>query len=71
MGRTKKVGVAGKYGSRYGLRIRRKVVDVEKKKSKSCPTCGKKQLKRVASGIWECKKCGNKFSGGTYTPMSN
>mgnify|MGYP006289146171 CR=1 FL=1 len=70
MAGTKKVGSAGRFGSRYGLRIRRRIVDVESKKSKNCPICGKKQLKRVASGIWECKKCKNKFTGGAYTPKS-
>ncbi|MCD6371360.1 MAG: 50S ribosomal protein L37Ae [Candidatus Aenigmarchaeota archaeon] len=68
MGRTKKVGITGKFGSRYGLRIRRRILDVEAKKSKECPFCGKKQLKRIAAGIWECKKCKNKFAGGTHIP---
>ena len=68
MGRTKKVGMTGKFGSRYGLNIRRRILEVVKKKTKECPYCGRKQLKRVAAGIWECKKCNSKFSGGTYTP---
>ncbi len=67
MGRTKKVGSTGKYGSRYGLKIRRKILKVESKKDRVCPYCGKKQLKRVAAGIWECKKCGARFTGGAYT----
>ena len=70
MGRTKKVGIAGKYGSRYGIRIRRKILEVEKKKSKECPFCGRKQLKRIASGVWECKKCNSKFAGGAYVPST-
>ena len=70
MGRTKKVGIAGKYGSRYGLRIRRRILDVNSKKSKICPACAKKQLKKVAAGVWECQKCKTKFAGGTYTPVS-
>lgn len=69
MGRTKKVGITGKYGSRYGIRIRRKTLAVEKKKTKECPYCNRKQLKRVASGIWKCNKCNSKFSGGSYTPV--
>ncbi|MCD6576062.1 MAG: 50S ribosomal protein L37Ae [Nanoarchaeota archaeon] len=67
MGRTKKVGSTGKFGARYGLKIRRRILKVESKKTKVCPYCGKKQLKRVAAGIWECKKCGTKFAGGAYT----
>ena len=68
MGRTKKVGEAGKFGARYGIKIRKKISDVAKKKTKECPYCGRKQLKRIASGIWECKKCNSKFAGGSYTP---
>ena len=68
MGRTKKVGKAGKFGSRYGLRIRRRYLKAESKKSDVCPSCDKKQLKRLASGIWECKKCGVKYAAGAYSP---
>ena len=68
MGRTKKVGSTGKFGTRYGLRIRTKILKVEAKKTKVCPYCGRKQLKRVAAGVWECKKCSTKFAGGAYTP---
>ena len=68
MGRTKKVGATGKFGARYGLRIRRRYLEVEAQKTKICPYCKKKQLKRVAAGIWECKKCKTKFAGGAYTP---
>ena len=66
MGRTKKVGITGKFGARYGLKPRKKILKVEAKKTKKCPHCGKEQIKRVASGIWECKKCKNKFTGGAY-----
>jgi len=67
MGKTKKVGSTGKFGARYGLHIRRKIIKVESKKSKVCPYCGKKQVRRVAAGIWECKKCKSKFTGGAYS----
>ena len=67
MGRTKKVGITGRFGPRYGIRIRRKILEVEKKKTKECPYCGRKQLKRVDSGIFECQKCKIKFTGGAYT----
>lgn len=68
MAHTKKVGVTGKYGTRYGLSIRTKLLKLEEKKSKKCPNCGKETLKRLASGIWLCKKCNVKFAGGAYTP---
>lgn len=66
MTKTKKVGLTGKFGSRYGLRIRRKILKVDSRKSNVCPYCGKKQVKRIAAGIWECQKCKKKFSGGAY-----
>ncbi len=33
-----------------------------------CPQCKRETLRRTASGIWECKNCGNKLSGGAYEP---
>ena len=68
MTKTKKVGITGKFGTRYGLSIRTKILKVEEKKTKMCPYCGKKQLKRLSSGIWLCNACKVKFAGGTYTP---
>jgi len=68
MGNTKKVGICGKFGVRYGLSIRKKILKVEEKKTDICPNCGKAQLRRPASGIWICKKCGIKFAGGAYLP---
>ena len=70
MGSTKKVGIAGKFGARYGLKPRRRIMKVEAKKTKKCPYCLKKQLKRLAAGIWECQKCKSKFAGGAYTPKT-
>lgn len=66
MGRTKKVGVTGKFGSRYGLNIRRRILKVEGKKSYKCPFCNKEQLRRRAAGIWECLACRTRFTGGTH-----
>ncbi|MBS3167262.1 50S ribosomal protein L37ae [Candidatus Woesearchaeota archaeon] len=67
--RTKKVGSSGRYGARYGLRIRRRIQEIDKRRSetKKCPFCFKNQLKRVNAGIWLCKKCGKKFTGGAYS----
>ena len=68
--KTKKVGAAGRFGSRYGKKLRKNFLKIEneKKTEFECPKCLKKTLKREASGIWFCKSCGNKFAGKAYKP---
>lgn len=70
MGKTKKVGSAGRFGPRYGKKIREKVAEIEKiqKKRHICPSCKMEYLVREGSGIWICKKCGAKFAGQAYYP---
>lgn len=69
MSRTKKVGIAGKYGARYGLRVRKRTIKVGKlKKENTCPQCLKPGLKRASPGIWKCRKCGLKMAGKAYKP---
>jgi len=64
--RTKKVGSVGRYGPRIGGKIRREVRKIEDKaKQNRCTSCGKK-VRRIASGIWECRFCGMNFTGGAY-----
>jgi len=65
---TKKVKSAGRFGVRYGRKIRQRVVDVEIKQRKKqlCPYCHRVNVKRVAMGIWHCKTCDKKFAGGAY-----
>jgi len=65
---TKKVGSAGRFGPRYGTRSKKILAAIEKrqKKKQICPYCERPNLKRVASGIWACKKCKAKFAGGAY-----
>ncbi len=75
MGRTKKVKSAGRFGPRYGVKIRKLVAAIEEKMRQDhlCNKCGHNAVKRVGTGIWECQKCGYKFAGGCYlpyTPMS-
>ena len=64
----KKTGSAGRFGVRYGKTIRTKVVQIENKQRKKqvCPYCKKSAVRRVAKGIFKCKKCNNKFAGGAY-----
>ena len=68
--RTKKVGVAGRYGARYGVRIRKQItaVTVSKNQSYECPRCRHEAVKRVSTGIWKCRRCDLKFAGGAYAP---
>ena len=69
--RTKKVGASGKYGTRYGVKIRRSLGKIDSMKAARyvCPRCEHESVRRVSTGIWECKKCGYKFAGGAYYPF--
>lgn len=68
--RIKKAGTSGRYGARYGVVIRNRVKNIEReqKKRHECPACYHASVSRVSSGIWECRRCGNKFAAGAYTP---
>jgi len=58
------------FGARYGSTLRKKYVEVivEYRKPKECPKCNKiGSVKRIKTGLWLCKKCGAKFTGGAYT----
>jgi len=70
---TKKVGITGKYGPRYGTKTKKVVLEIEEKRKqeKICPYCERPALKRLAAGIWYCKKCKTKFAGGAYFPKSD
>ena len=70
MSKTKKVGSTGRFGVRYGLKLRQRVLDVEKqqKQKHKCPYCNKLKVKRIAAGIYTCKKCNSKFTGKAYWP---
>jgi len=67
---TKKVGITGKYGPRYGTKTKKEILGIESKIGKTCPYCERSALKRIAAGIWYCKKCKTKFAGGAYFPKS-
>ncbi len=72
MAETAKVKSTGRLGVRYGVGIRKRLLKVEseQKKKHLCPRCGYASLKRLSKGIFFCKKCRNKFSGGAYIPSS-
>jgi large subunit ribosomal protein L37Ae len=73
MARTKKVKMAGRFGARYGLRVRRMIIKIEELQRQKyvCKKCGKKAVKRIGTGIWECRACGYKFAGGCYVPSTS
>ena len=66
--RTKKVGIVGKYGTRYGASIRKlmKKVEITQRAKYHCSFCGKDAMKRKAAGIWFCKPCNRTVAGGAY-----
>ena len=70
--RTKKVGSAGRFQARYGVRARTKMrnVEIQQKVKHKCPSCGHQAVKRVHTSIWQCKKCNTKFAGGAYMPRT-
>ncbi|UCH72076.1 MAG: 50S ribosomal protein L37ae [Thermoplasmatales archaeon] len=70
--RTKKVGTAGRFQARYGVRSRTSVKNVEaqQKAKHICPSCGHQKVKRIGTSIWQCRKCSTKFAGGAYVPYT-
>ncbi len=70
--RTRKVGNAGKWGPRYGVSNRRTAGALERrsKATYTCPSCYYDKVKRVAAGIWHCRKCNHKFAGGAWQPFT-
>jgi len=70
--RTKKVGPAGRFQARYGVRSRTQVRNIElaQRAKHVCPNCGHQKVKRVSTSIWQCDKCGIKFAGGAYHPRT-
>jgi large subunit ribosomal protein L37Ae len=66
--KLKKTKSAGRFGARYGKKVRVKTVKVESKQrlKQKCPFCSKLGVKRLSKGIWKCSKCDKKFASDTY-----
>ena len=72
MARTKKMGIVGRFGRRYGSTLRKRVKAIEEIQNQwhVCPSCKSKRTKRISVGIWECRFCKHKFAGGAFTPTT-
>ncbi|MDI3482290.1 MAG: large subunit ribosomal protein L37Ae [Candidatus Methanomethylophilaceae archaeon] len=70
--RTVKAGSSGRFGARYGVRVRKRVKDVERTQRAvhECPSCHHESVKREGSGIWRCRHCDTKFAALAYTPVT-
>lgn len=66
--RTKKQGIVGKFGTRYGGSLRKiaKKYEISQHAKYNCQFCGKDQVKRQAIGIWKCKACLRTVVGGSW-----
>ncbi len=71
--RTKKVGIVARFGTRYGTSVRKRFKKAAESSIKkyACPRCSYNAVRRVSSGIWECRHCNYTFSGGAYQPVSD
>ena len=64
-----KLGSVKRFGPRYGRKPKLKFskIEAEQRKLHKCPYCSKVAVKRLAVGIWQCRKCNIKFSGKAYS----
>lgn len=64
-----KLGSVKRFGARYGRKPKLKFskIEAEQRKLHKCPYCSKTAVKRIAVGIWNCKKCNAKFAGKAYS----
>lgn len=64
---------SGRFGVRYGRKDRKLISSIEEKTKMNhiCIKCDQPYVKRTSTAIWECKKCGYKFAGGTYIPETS
>jgi large subunit ribosomal protein L37Ae len=66
--RTKKAGTAGRLGPRYGVKIRRRIAEIEAqgRGRHECPKCKSKAVTRTGTGIWTCRHCKAKMASSAY-----
>ncbi|CAD8159692.1 unnamed protein product (macronuclear) [Paramecium tetraurelia] len=66
--KTKKVGITGKYGTRYGASLRKiiKKFEISQHQRYFNTFTGAHSLKRQAIGIWRCTQTGLQIAGGAW-----
>jgi len=69
MAEIQKLGSAKRFGSRYGRSLKQKLAKIEtiQRGKHQCPYCRSFKAKRLSAGIWNCRKCGSKFTGKAYS----
>lgn len=67
--KTKKVKSAGRFGAGYGTNVRKNfnAIEIGQRKRQISPFYSKAKAKRIAAGIWKCKKTGKIFAGPAYS----
>ena len=68
----KKTRLGGGLSTRYGTAPRRRHIDilVRMRKKHECPRCQVRAARRLSVGLWQCRRCGNQFAGGAYSPFT-
>ena len=68
MKEKKTLGSAKRYGTRYGATLKRKVAVIEavQRSEQKCPYCNKHAARWMTIGVYECTKCGAKFTAKAY-----
>jgi large subunit ribosomal protein L37Ae len=71
MGRTKDVKETGRYGARYGMTLRKRMLKILRTRYEKvgCPRCGKLvTMARLSVGVWRCPSCAYTYAGPAHTP---
>ena len=72
MPKMRKTRLGGGLANRYGTAPRRRHIDilVRLRKKHECPKCKVRAARRLSVGLWQCRRCGNQFTGGAYSPFT-
>jgi len=69
MSELEKYGSVKRFGARYGRKLKERFGKIEavQRRRQKCPYCSAAKVKRIAVGIWSCRKCNVKFTGKAYS----